>query len=149
MYEIPSHKLFGKRLKYERNRLKFTQEKFAELGGVRRATQYMYEQGERYPSAEYLARLISVGLDIGFLFFGQGTKSFQGGLYVDKDALIKAFKLADELGRDSKGRLLDVAYRVSSFELVCNEIENKPLDEIGWKDMRALLTSEGSFDGDA
>ena len=136
MYEKPSLKLLGKRLKLERNRLKFTQEKFAEIGGVRRATQYMYEQGDRSPSMEYLTQLISVGLDIGFLFFGQETRDLQGGLHLDKDALLKVFKLVDEFGRDLKGRLLDIEYRASLFESVCNAIANKPADEIDWEDLR-------------
>ena len=136
MYEKPSLKLLGKRLKLERNRLKFTQEKFAEIGGVKRATQYMYEQGDRSPSVEYLARLISVGLDLGFLFFGQETRNLEGSLHVDKDALLNVFKLVDEFGRDSKGRLLDIEYRASLFESVCDAIANKSSDEIDWEDMR-------------
>lgn len=65
---------FGERLKTERQRLQLTQERMAELGGVRKNTQCLYEAGRNSPDAEYLQRLEAIGLDIHFLFYGERNR---------------------------------------------------------------------------
>ena len=65
---------FGERLKAERHRLNLTQERMAEVGGVRKNTQCLYESGGNVPDAEYLQRLADIGLDIIFLFYGERTR---------------------------------------------------------------------------
>ncbi len=67
-------KIFGERLKVERQRLHLTQERMAEMGGVRKNTQCLYEAGRNAPDAEYLQRLSEMGLDITFLFYGERTR---------------------------------------------------------------------------
>lgn len=52
---------FGSRLRQERDRLRLTQEKFAELGGVKRVSQHLYEQDVRVPDINYLIRPICRG----------------------------------------------------------------------------------------
>ncbi|WP_157900283.1 hypothetical protein [Rhodoferax koreensis] len=40
---------FGRRFRSERDRLTMNQDDFGALGGVRRLTQHLYEQGSRVP----------------------------------------------------------------------------------------------------
>ena len=62
-----SPKEVGERLKHERKRLGMSQEVFGAVGGVQRVTQYLYEQGDRSPTLEYLLRVVSAGVDLGYL----------------------------------------------------------------------------------
>lgn len=64
---------FGKRLKEERERLGFTQGKFAELCGVGRTAQFNYERGERHPGSLYLDAAEKLGVDLHYVF--TATKS--------------------------------------------------------------------------
>lgn len=61
----------GMRLKEERTRLKYTQKRFAAIGGVLSNAQSKYERGQRSPSALYLAQLIQVGVDVLYVLTGQ------------------------------------------------------------------------------
>lgn len=53
----------GDRLKSERQRLGLSQEKLANIGGIRTNAQRNYELGVRSPRAHYLARIDAVGID--------------------------------------------------------------------------------------
>lgn len=61
---------FPDRLRMERRRLGHTQEQFAELGGVSKTAQYMYEAGRNWPTCEYIESLRSNGVDVAFLATG-------------------------------------------------------------------------------
>ena len=50
-----------KRLQEERKRLGLTQDKIAEIGGVKRRTQINYEAGGRSPEGNYLFAIAAVG----------------------------------------------------------------------------------------
>ncbi len=113
----------GERLRSERQRLGLSQSAAAKLGSITRATQSLYEGGDGSPSLEYLARLQSNGFDASFIFFGQMASEFDRLL--TKADLIKAFKLADKLGRDRDGRLLDIVYREDLFQRLCLELWSK------------------------
>jgi transcriptional regulator with XRE-family HTH domain len=71
-------KTFGERLKVERQRLHLTQERMAEVGGVRKNTQCLYEAGRSAPDSVYLQRLQEIGLDITFLFYGERNRTTLG-----------------------------------------------------------------------
>lgn len=60
----------GKRLKEERERLGFTQAKFAEACGVGRTAQFNYERGEREPSWSYISAAEKIGVDVLYIFTG-------------------------------------------------------------------------------
>lgn len=60
----------GFRLRAERERLSFSQEAFANKGGVHRRTQVNYESGERNPDAAYLAAIAGLGVDITYVVTG-------------------------------------------------------------------------------
>lgn len=60
----------GERIKEERNRLGFSQEKMAEIAGVTRASQIKYEGNKRNPDSEYLTKIASAGVDIQYVLVG-------------------------------------------------------------------------------
>lgn len=61
----------GERLKLERERLFFTQEKLAEYGGVLKRSQVNYEKGDRFPDAKYLEGVAKAGVDVLYVLTGQ------------------------------------------------------------------------------
>lgn len=61
---------FQDRLRIERERLGISQEAFAILGGVGKSSQWMYEQGRHWPTAEYLESLRQHQVDVGYLATG-------------------------------------------------------------------------------
>lgn len=64
---------FGERLRLERERLGLSQGEFASKAGVHRNTQVRYETGKREADSGYLSRIQELGVDYGFLLFGQRT----------------------------------------------------------------------------
>ncbi|MCU9527543.1 helix-turn-helix domain-containing protein [Pseudomonas mosselii] len=62
--------VIGYRLKSERTRLGFNQTDFGAIGGVRKQAQINYEQGERFPGADYLQAIAKVGADVQFIVTG-------------------------------------------------------------------------------
>jgi len=63
----------GKRLKEERERLGLSQVKLAELCGIGKTTQYMYERGERDPTAPYMQLAAKAGVDMFYVLSGSRT----------------------------------------------------------------------------
>lgn len=61
----------GLRLKKERVRLGFPQEKFAELCGVKKGSQINYEQDKRKPDTHYLVKADALGVDIPYVLTGK------------------------------------------------------------------------------
>lgn len=62
---------FGTRLKIERNRLGMTQPELAEIGGVQKNAQSLYEKDVNPVGSDYLEKVAKVGVDIHFLFYGE------------------------------------------------------------------------------
>jgi transcriptional regulator with XRE-family HTH domain len=58
---------FGRRLRQLRGSTGLTQEAFAQLGGVKRFSQSLYEQGVRLPGLDYLEGLHASGIDVSCL----------------------------------------------------------------------------------
>ncbi|MCO8161955.1 helix-turn-helix domain-containing protein [Pseudomonas sp. 21LCFQ02] len=61
----------GPRLKRERVRLKLSQSALGAIGGVETNAQGNYENGMRYPRADYLSRVSEVGVDVSYVVTGQ------------------------------------------------------------------------------
>lgn len=61
----------GERLKEERQRLELSQTAFAEIAGVTKKTQMLYESGDRSPDALYLAALAAAGVDVLYVLTGE------------------------------------------------------------------------------
>lgn len=67
---INDKKNMQERLRFERERLGYTQEEFAKIGGTTRITQGKYEQGSE-PKAGYFSAIYNVGADIFYILTGQ------------------------------------------------------------------------------
>jgi len=104
---------FGKRLSTERKRLRMTQADFAEACGVKPASQFLYERGDRTPNAKYLSKAAKVGVHIGYLFQGDSAK--YGTNILATDDLVKIFVECDTKCRDTNGRLQDLEHRIKYF----------------------------------
>ncbi len=61
----------GERLRLERERLRISQEKLADIGGVSRQSQGLYEAGKRVPDANYLTAVAAAGVDAGWIITGR------------------------------------------------------------------------------
>jgi transcriptional regulator with XRE-family HTH domain len=135
----PAVRDIGKRLREERERLGMSQEVFGEIGGVRRATQYLYEQGDRIPSMEYLARVVAAGADLGYLVLGKRGRSSDSRWSIDKNVLASVYSLVDEFARDPKGRLLDLEHRIVLLGSLCNAVTDSAPEDVDWDALRAGL----------
>lgn len=60
----------GERIKEERERLEFNQDSFAEMAGVSRRSQIMYEQDKTDASAGYFTKIAEIGADVNYILTG-------------------------------------------------------------------------------
>jgi transcriptional regulator with XRE-family HTH domain len=104
---------FHQRLASERKRLGMTQREFAESCGVRPATQFLYEKGDRSPSATYLSRALECGADLTALFYGDDQ--IQAGTSLPLEEITRLYVQCDQICRDKDGRLLDLEERTAVF----------------------------------
>ncbi len=81
----------GERLREERERLGFSQSAIGAIGGVKKLAQLKYEQGERYPGADYLAAVAKVGVDTLYIVTGERSV---GSLTADETELLEKFRSA-------------------------------------------------------
>ena len=65
----------GARLKSERLRLGLSQATIGAIGGVEVNAQRRYENGTRFPRADYLALIAQSGVDVLFVITGMRTES--------------------------------------------------------------------------
>ncbi|MGR3885621.1 helix-turn-helix domain-containing protein [Pseudomonas sp. 1152_12] len=69
----------GSRLKAERVRLGLSQAAIGNIGGVAVNAQGRYENGIRFPRADYLANVASAGVDVLFVITGKRTQNDGAG----------------------------------------------------------------------
>ena len=115
---------FGSRLRQERTRLGLTQQQLAELGGVKRLSQHLYEQDVRVPDTTYLMRLIGGGADEWFLISGTRSGSSNGET-LPRSVYVSAFRAVDELARDADGQPLPLAERERLFDFLLTLLQNE------------------------
>ena len=60
----------GVRLREERERLGFSQQAFAEIGGASKRSQVEWEKGAQVPNAEFLAHIATRGADVAYIVTG-------------------------------------------------------------------------------
>lgn len=119
---------FGNRLQSERERLCLTQAEMANLCGVKPASQYLYERGDRTPNAEYLMKASTIGIDTEFLLDAKKVPDASSTNHSINE-LRKLFVECDHKSRDEMGRLLDLDNRASIFiSLFLKTIEDKNHD---------------------
>lgn len=108
---------FGERLREERERLGYSQKEFAELAGVKRATQYLYEIEENSPNYRYFKAIAEMGVDIQYLFYKK--KQNAEILDLSLDVLEGIFFAVEEYGRDDRDRPLPYEKRLEFFRMLC------------------------------
>lgn len=82
----------GDRLREERGRLKMSQPAFGEAGGVTKKTQMLYESGERFPDARYLAAIAAIGVDVAYVVTGARMAPAQAELPAEHKKLIEDYE---------------------------------------------------------
>jgi transcriptional regulator with XRE-family HTH domain len=131
---------FSSRLRLERARLGLTQEQFASLGGVKRASQHMYEQSERVPDIHYLQRLSEHQIDVVHLLLGQKVPSSSvGQLILSGSLLSDIYSVVDEFGCDIHGDLLPLRDRLKLFQFLCAAVAG-PDSQINAQGLRERLS---------
>ena len=93
----------GKRIRFERERLKLTQDEL----GVAPKTQRFYESDERSPDAAYLSAFADLGADVGFILTGQRSVI---DLAPDEAALLDNYRAISDTRKEN---LADVAAALS------------------------------------
>lgn len=134
--------VFGARLKEERFRLGLSQRELATIGGVTRTSQMLYEKGTRPPTAEYLMRIMEAGVDMDRLLPAQKrvqaeharrfSEEAKDRMTIRRSSLHAVLTLADKIGRDRKGRLLDLELRNALTEKILDALAEQPGDEVDW-----------------
>lgn len=114
----------GARLKEERGRLGLTQLAFAELGGVKRVSQHLYEQNLRSPDAEYLLRLHEGGVDVVYALLGR--RNNPDAIDLSLDALTEIYRTVEELGRGKGKAQLPIDERIRLFAVLVAGISGTP-----------------------
>lgn len=132
---------FGRRLKEERERLGLTQAAFAELGGVKRVSQHLYEQGERYPDVQYLESLQAHKVDVQFLVLGRRSVGLEKGgrLEFSPQLLTDIYRVVDEFARNEFGEPLPLEERLRLFHFLCAALSGST-EHHDTSDLRARLS---------
>lgn len=110
----------GLRLRDERQRLDLSQTAFAEKGGVTKKTQMLYEAGERFPDAAYLAAVAQIGADIQYIVTGQ-----RQGQGIGESAVHRA--VLDAVDLLSLGKKLDVEQLANAVVKLCARNSPPPI----------------------
>lgn len=110
---------FGRRLLEERLRLGLSQEGFAEVGGIKRSSQHLYEKDVRHPDAAYLAKIHAAGADLGYLFTGRPSRQYDGQPVVSIAKALIAYRTVDAFAR-KHGEAASQQELERLFEFLCN-----------------------------
>lgn len=84
----------GERLREERLRLDLNQTQIGERGGVTKKTQMLYEAGDRFPDAAYLAAIAAAGADVRYVVTGDREGPAPEVLGADERELLALFRAA-------------------------------------------------------
>lgn len=127
---------FGERLREERLRLGLTQNEMAEIGGVTRTTQHIYETDIRLPDLGYLNRVRQAGADWYYLFTGE-RQGLHGPDTVTftRTTLSNIYDAMENLAFDAEGKLLPFEKRKLMFQMLCASMtvhagDSKTLDAL-------------------
>ena len=96
----------GDRLREERQRLDINQTQFGELGGVTKKTQMLYESGERFPDAAYLAAIAAAGADVRYIITGDREGPVPDVLTSDERLMLDRYRASPQPLRDAALRVL-------------------------------------------
>lgn len=121
---------FGKRLQSERKRLGLTQPAFAELGGIKRVSQHLYEQDVRVPDVRYLLNLISHGVDTGFLLTGQRSGGSSEEHVISRHRALMAFRAVEDFCQRRQDDPMPYKERERLFESLCGTLADDEHDDL-------------------
>ncbi|WP_196161786.1 helix-turn-helix domain-containing protein [Reinekea sp. G2M2-21] len=109
--------VFAERLVAERVRLGLKVKEMASLCGVKVATQYLYERGERSPNSDYIQKAFEAGVKPENLFdFKHLSYPKRKNENIDWEASLNSAFLETEIEcRDPQGRLLDPYFRLQKI----------------------------------
>lgn len=131
---------FGSRLREERERLGLSQTQFADVGGVARTTQHIYETDIRSPDVAYLEKLRRIGVDVSYLVIGSRQAAAGGDkLTVSYPALLNIYRIVDEFCVDEDGAPLPLEVRARFFQLLCVSLKDKSSQEQSLDSLRNEL----------
>ncbi|UAN04814.1 helix-turn-helix domain-containing protein [Achromobacter mucicolens] len=114
----------GVRLREERERLGFSQQAFAEIGGASKRSQVEWEKGAQVPNAEFLAHIATRGADVTYIVTGVRTLSAKE-MEADLDRYGMAWETL-EMALEATGRKMspakkrkaaDALYRASKAQM--------------------------------
>lgn len=96
----------GSRLREERQRLDMNQTELGERGGVTKKTQMLYESGDRFPDAAYLAAISVDGADIRYIVTGERDGPAPEVLSSEERYLLDRYRGSPQPLRDAALRVL-------------------------------------------
>ena len=107
---------FAAGLVSERKRLGLTAIEMATACGVKQATQYLYEKGERAPNADYINKAFQIGVEPSVIFssINSGDRN-AGSITFDSQSLKTSFIETDQACRDESAQLQDLEVRLRFF----------------------------------
>lgn len=124
------------RIREERERLGLSQEEFAPLARIKRATQIFYESNSRHPSTRYFGHLEQNGIDIAFILFGSRslpTYNDQDWLHFKDEMLWEAYSASIKIGNPSASSE-SIEASLAAFKAFCavfsNQSEPDVLEEL-------------------
>ncbi len=132
---------FGERLREERARIGLTQTAMAEIGGIKRTTQHIYETDIRVPDLHYLTRIRDAGADLAFLILGERqTGGRTDMLAISYLTLSNIYQVVDEFCIDAKGKPLPLESRVRFFQLLCVSMKGRGSNDASLDVLREELS---------
>lgn len=131
---------FAVRLKTLRESLGLSQEQFAELVGVKRVSQYLYEVGDRLPTLEYLFKAHKAGIDVVHLLMGTQVEpsGHPRSRIPSKDQFVAMYSVIEALAVDRLGRPLPFEKR-RKIVGEAYEILTKPDNANSIRELRARI----------
>jgi transcriptional regulator with XRE-family HTH domain len=134
---------FGRRLREERDRLGLSQSALAEVGGIKRTTQHIYETDIRGPDLQYLDRIKDAGVDIAYLVLGERIPLGRADiLNISYSAITNIYRVVDEFCVDDDGLRLPLDSRVRFFQLLCASLKGRGSNDA---DLNSLRTELAKF----
>lgn len=128
LHSLTIRKKFGERLRAERRRLGFTQDKFAELGGVKRVSQHLYESGRRVPSSSYLQLITKHGVDLPYLIEYSEQEAGSSSINLTVDALANIYHQIEKYSANRPDGPMGLSERVQLFQICCIALSGTFLD---------------------
>lgn len=129
------------RLREEREAHDYTQARLAELTGINRMTQYLYEREVNTPNLKYLSAVAEVGLDVLYILFGTRGNTGPELRFSPPELLYEIYDVVDAIATDSRGNLLPLESRRQFFKLLCAAYSGQRADKVDVTSIPGLIGS--------